>query len=61
MKVIHWQIDVQGDQIGRSFARLGRLIKISKYAKFSAYFFHFQGHVVILSKNGMGYILGDFF
>jgi hypothetical protein len=57
----------QGDQIGRIFAH-GAIVKFKqlyvKYRRSSNFgrtFFHRKSVVFILTKNGLGYILGDFF
>jgi hypothetical protein len=37
------------------------LRKLHKYIKYFGYFFHSTSYVLILTKHGLGYILGDFF
>jgi hypothetical protein len=46
---------------GRLFS-LGSFLRLRKYPKILGNFFRSSGFVVlILAKNGLGYILGDFF
>jgi hypothetical protein len=47
---------------GRLFS-LGSLLKVTEgaYVNFLAYFFHSINYVLNLTKNGLGYTLGDFF
>jgi hypothetical protein len=59
---------VQGDQIGRIFAQraivyLGNFLKITYISSPNLYaiFPISIKHVLILTKNGLGYVLGDFF
>jgi hypothetical protein len=47
---------IQGDHIGRIFAGLGGFFSITETAQIFRLLFKY-----ILSKNGMGYFLGDFF
>jgi hypothetical protein len=57
----------QGDQIGRIFAKwvtvyfFGQIKKIKKCCPLFGLLFHDYGYALILTKNGLGYILDDFF
>jgi hypothetical protein len=58
MKLDSW---FQGDQIiGRLFS-LGSYFDYRSSQNISATFFHYKSSVSILTKYGLGYILGDFF
>jgi hypothetical protein len=62
----NWDVN-QGDQIGRIFAYwviifFGRFLKISEVAQiYGTTFSQSICSLFILTKNGLGYILGDFF
>jgi hypothetical protein len=54
----------QGDQTWRIFAYCllwAIFLKISNNSKFEATVFHVKSHLSILTKNGLGYFLGDYF
>jgi hypothetical protein len=50
----------QGDQIGRLFT-LCSFVKLTEKNLLSGYFFNCKSYVLIITKNVLGYILGDFF
>jgi hypothetical protein len=58
----------QGDQIGRIFdhriivhSRQFFCTQLQKYGHIFGRFFHVNGYALMLAKNGLGYIMGEFF
>jgi hypothetical protein len=47
--------------LGDCYLWFGLVCKLLKQTNFYGFFFHGLRSVIILTKNGLGYILGDFF